>query len=168
MPEQASNLPPVEPFREAACSYLRVAYPEGAPAAAGCRLPQWVTDPREQASSADLEALLNSEAVEREPGGTMARDARALSVRLGNSAYPHMKLRLARPPRRDELLFSVDSHDGFLTPGAAADAAPLEELKRHNAEVAREIHSRWDNAGVPTEAAWLRSRVIEAQQRGGR
>lgn len=166
MPEQPSNLPSVELLREAARIYLGVAYPGGAPAAATARLPPWVTDTSHSASSDDLAAWMGSDAVEREPPDAPAAEARALSIRLGNSAYPHMKLRMSRPPRHDELLFSVDSHDGFLTARAEADAGPLEELKRHNAELAREIHARWAEAGVPTEGAWLRAKVAEAQRRG--
>ena len=165
MPEDSPKLPAVETLCTAVRIYLEFAYPAGA-GAAGSRLPTWVLEGGEGASEADVAAWLGSEVVEREPGDASAGAARALAVRLGNFAYPHMKLRMARPPRQEQLLFSVDSHDGFLTARAESDAGPLEELKRHNAELARRIQTRWDEAGVPTEGAWLRSKVDEAQRRG--
>lgn len=167
MPEQPSNLPPVETLRIAVRIYLEVAYPGGAPAPVTGRLPAWLIESGAPGASREVAAWLSSDAVERDPPRSLPSEARAMGLRLGNTAYPHMKLRMSRPPRREELVFSVDSHDGFLTARAESDAGPLEELKRHNAQVAREIHARWGKAGIPTEAAWLRARVTEAQQRGG-
>jgi hypothetical protein len=170
MPEHLPSLPSVENLRAAVGIYLEVAYPRGASAAVTGRLPAWLIESGADVARGDLAAWLDSDAVERDPPGASATAARAISVRLGNSVYPHMKLRMSRPPRHEELLFSVDSHDDFLTAGAEADAGPLEELKRHNAELARAVHAGWAKAGVPTEGVWLRSKVAEAQQRraGGR
>jgi hypothetical protein len=165
MPEQWSSLPSLAILREAVQIYLDAAYPAGAPAAAVSRLPAWLIGDNTHVEPDEVAVWLGSDAVERDPHGASPSDARAISIRLGNSAYPHMKLRMARPPRTDALLFSVDSHDGFLTARAEADAAPLEELKRHNAELARAIQSRWADAGIPTEIGWLRSKVAEAQRR---
>lgn len=165
MPEQPSTLPSPATLREAVRIYLDAAYPGSAPASATSRLPSWLLDAQQVAELHEVEAWLASDAVERDPAAAPPAEARALAVRLGNFAYPHMKLRMARPPRAEELLFSVDSHDGFLTARAESDAAPLEELKRHNAELAREIHARWDAAGIATEGRWLRSKLAEAQRR---
>ena len=90
------------------------------------------------------------------------------AIRLGNSAYPHMKLRLSRPPADPDYLFLVDSHDGFLTaPPDSADRAALEQLKRHNAALAETIAAAWTQAGLPTERNYLRRKIRQARERKG-
>ncbi len=156
MPEQRVNMPSARTIRTAISLYLEVAWPGETPPGVAGRLPP---------EPLDVAAWLAGDAVERDPPEATPQEARTLSLRLGNRVYPHMKLRMSRPPHHDEFVFTVDSHDSFLTARGDSDAAPLEELKRHNAEVARAIHERWEDAGVPTERSYLRAKLVEAQQR---
>ena len=151
----AETLPAGEVVQRAIAIYLEVAYPGGAPAEVTGRVP---------AASIDVGRWLADETVERDPPGAGPQDARAFALRLGNSVYPHMKLRLARPPRHPGLVFSVDSHDEFLAARAESEAGPLEAMKRHNAEIARTIHERWERAGIPTERSYLRAKLAETRR----
>ncbi|MFG0284322.1 MAG: hypothetical protein ACF8R7_07855 [Phycisphaerales bacterium JB039] len=151
----AGSLPSADVVQRAIAIYLDAAYPSPAPAEVTARLPE---------APIDVARWLGGDAVEREPPGAGLAEARSFAVRLGNSVYPHMKLRMARPPRHDGLVFSVDAHDQFLAARAEAEAGPLEQMKRHNAEIARVIHEHWERAGVPTERSYLRAKVAQARR----
>jgi hypothetical protein len=92
---------------------------------------------------------------------------RSFSLRLGNANYPHMKLRLSRPPKDNVFLFSVDAHDAFLhAPPGSADYGALEELKRRNSQMAAAITALWDENGLPTERNYLRLKIDQARLKG--
>ena len=150
-------LPSAELLHRAIVAYVEVAYPAGAPAEVAARIP---------APSVDVATWLAGDTVERDPAGAGLADARSFALRLGNSVYPHMKVRMARPPRHDGLVFSVDAHDQFLAARAEAEQGPLEEMKRHNADIASATHARWERAGVPTERSYLREKVAQARRSG--
>ena len=108
---------------------------------------------------------LMSDLVERTPPDTPAESVRSFALRLGNSSYPHMKLRLSRPPKEDGFVFSVDSHDAFLAAAAGSpDSKALEQLKSHNAEIAKLISRAWDSAGLPTQQGYLRRKLRQAKR----
>jgi hypothetical protein len=102
--------------------------------------------------------------VERDPPDAPLEGVRSFALRLGNDKYPHMKLRLSRPPHEKAYLFTVDCHDTFLSaPAGSADYEALEGLKRHNAFVAEAIRLAWESSHLPTERIYLRKRITKAR-----
>ncbi|HAU37945.1 MAG TPA: hypothetical protein DCX07_09550, partial [Phycisphaerales bacterium] len=126
---EIQGLPTADQIRQAVRVYLEHAYPEGIPPGAQRLVPPEGFRPSD---------WLSGDGVERDgvPGGVV----RSFALRLGNAQYPHMKLRLSRPPKDEIYLFSVDSHDRFLhaEPGSS-DFSQLEALKRHNARLSAAI-----------------------------
>jgi len=149
------KLPPHAEIRQAVQLYLDFAFGRHVPEQAGRFLP---------GDGCDVGAWLMGDVAERDPANAPIDAVRSFALRIGNSLYPNMKLRLSRPPRDKVFLFSVDSHDAFLhaEPGSP-DCAPLEELKRHNAALTGRILSAWDMAGLPTERNYLRQKVQQAR-----
>ena len=148
-------LPSREQIHRAADLYIERAYVMR-PRDIDSRLPQ--TD--------DIAAFLMGRTIERDPGNAPLDQVRSFSLRLGNEQYPHMKLRLSRPPRSEQFVFSVDAHDAFLfAPVNSPDYKPLEDLKRHNAALADTITAAWESAGLLTERTYLRQKIQEARER---
>lgn len=107
---------------------------------------------------------LMGKVTERDPASAPLDGVRSFAMRLGNSHYPHMKLRLSRPPNDAIYVFGVDSHDAFLNvPPESPDREPLEQLKRANATLSDQILAAWDAAGLPTERNYLRMRIERAR-----
>ena len=103
--------------------------------------------------------------IERDPPDAPLEGVRSFALRLGNEKYPHMKLRLSRPPRENVFLFSVDCHDTFLSaPVGSPDYDVLEGLKRHNAIVAEAIRLAWEQSRLPTERVYLRRKITQAKK----
>lgn len=153
---ETSPLPSADDIQRAIDLYLRHAYGGVAGDHVASLLPADGFEPAE---------FLMSSKVERNPSDAPLEQVRSFTLRLGNAGYPHMKLRLSRPPRGDLLLFSVDSHDAFLhAPPGSPDHAALEELKKHNAAVAKKITEAWDAAGLLTEQNYLRRHIAEARR----
>lgn len=136
--------------------YLKEAYGRTVPTHILALLP---------AADCDVADWLMSDVVERDPANAPLSVVRSFALRLGNSQYPHMKLRLSRPPRDKVFLFSIDSHDAFLRAlPESPDYEPLEQLKRHNASVAADITAAWNKAGLPTHANYLRQKIGQTRQ----
>ena len=150
-------LPSADQIRRAVRLYLEIAYPSADP-------PESVRKaipPEEPFEPLDW---LSSGAAEYD-GQIQGGEVKAFALRLGNRFYPHMKLRLARPPNDDQFLFMVDAHDAMLQCHArASDLPAIEELKRRNAEIGQAIVSAWMAAGLPTEQTYLRKKI--ARKRG--
>ena len=108
---------------------------------------------------------LMCELVERDPHETPLARVRSFALRVGNAHYPHMKLRISRPPKDVAYVFSVDSHDTFLSAmGTPDEKQQLEQLKRYNARLAAEVVEAWDSDGLPTERDYLRRKIHQARQ----
>ncbi len=73
--------------------------------------------------------------------------ARCYSLRLGNSRYPFMKLKLIEYLYRDEFFFIVDTHDQMF---ADQNDPELARLKAFNRELKNKIEAAWEGAGIPT------------------
>lgn len=148
-------LPGREQIRQAINLYLERAYPGGAsPAAKGMQPP----------ADCDLTQWLMSDSIERDPTDAPLEQVRSFGIRLGNELYPHMKVRLSRPPNSNDYVFTVDSHDAFLkAPAGSTEHEPLEMLKRHNASLADKIQAAWDENGLPTERNYLRRKIMQAR-----
>ncbi len=100
---------------------------------------------------------------DRKPEG---QKIRSFGLRMGNSIYPHMKLRITLPPKSNRFLFQIDSHDEVLTaPSSSADLAALEELKRHNASLVEQMVTSMDAAGLLTERGYLREGIARARRK---
>jgi len=154
---QSVHLPSPEEIRRAILLYLERAYPDSPPPAARKFIPPESFTPAE---------WLMSNPIERDPPDAPLEGVRSFALRLGNAGYPHMKLRLSRPPNEGTFFLSVDSHDALLfAPLGSSDARVLEELKRNNAAVASAVHAAWDAAGLLTERSYLRRKILEARQR---
>ena len=109
------------------------------------------------------------DSVERTPQDVPLEQVRSFAMRLGNSRYQHMKLRISRPPNQDEFIFTVDSHDAFLhAPAGSADHEVLEAMKKHNAAVAAAVVAAWDAAKLPTEHRYLRRKIRQARESQGK
>jgi hypothetical protein len=79
------------------------------------------------------------------------------SLRLGNRAYPHMKLVIDRAPDGRGHLFRADTHDGHCRPAAGSrDYAVFCKLMDVNRELADRIESAWEAQGIPTFKSFLR------------
>jgi hypothetical protein len=153
------RLPSAEEIRRAIEIYLAHAYPSGPPAATQRLLPPASFDPAR---------WLMGDCTERDPADAPLAGVRSFAMRLGNAGYPHMKLRLSRPPREQVFVLSVDSHDGFLRAASgSSDGRRLEALKRSNAGIAAAVQAAWDAAGLLTERAYLRRKIREKKGRGG-
>lgn len=134
--------------------YLRHAY-DPLPAAVGRFVPPERFDPA---------AWLMTDVSERDPQDAPLAGVRSFALRMGNRAYPHMKLRLSRPPNAGGFLFTVDCHDAFLkAPSGGPDAEALEQLKALNARIAQSIRESWDAAGLPTETNYLQQKIRQAR-----
>lgn len=149
------QLPSAEQIIRAVELYLERAY-AAPPPGIEQRLP----------ANPDVGAYLMGRCVERDPSDAPLEQVRSFALRLGNDQYPHMKLRFSRPPRGDFFVFSVDSHDAFLSaPVGSADYEPLEALKRHNAKLADAIVAAWEGAGLLTERSYMRQKLQQARDR---
>jgi len=154
-PNEDVVLPPPEQIRRAVELYLQHAYDGTPPAATERFLPPADFEPCE---------WLMSDLAERAPDGAPLKAVRSFALRIGNTMYPHMKLRICRPPKDTAFLFTVDSHDAVLqaAPGTP-DYEPLQELKRYNATIADAVVRAWEDEDLPTERRYLRSRIRRAK-----
>ena len=81
-----------------------------------------------------------------------------LTVRLGNSFYPHMKLALEPAPSGDTYLFKADSHDKHLCPAQNdPDYGAFMQLREKNQQIVDKIEHAWGEAGVPTFKTFLQA-----------
>lgn len=152
---KAIRLPAGRTILRAVRLYLRYAYSADLPAAVAERVPPDDFEPRD---------WLMGPHVDRDPPSAPLEGVRSFAMRLGNDKYPHMKLRLSRPPCEEGFLFTVDCHDTFLSaPIGSPDYEPLEALKRHNAFVAEAIRLAWEEVHLRTERVYLRHKIAQAK-----
>ena len=156
MDELPIQLPDAGQIRLAVELFLRRAYAGEVPPQAQRLIPTEDFDPA---------AWLMADPVERDPADAPLEQVRSFVLRLGNEFYPHMKLRISRPPRSREFVFSVDSHDVFLrAPAGSPDYDMLENLKRQNAALAELITASWEAQSLPTERSYLRGKLQQARE----
>ena len=140
-------------------TYLKWAYDpaEGAPPSAVCDRLNTLrsTPPDGFYDSPVLEKSLDKQ------GGSPSHFA----LRLGNRAYPHMKLVIDRAPDGRGFLLRADTHDAHCQPRVGArEQAAFAELCRHNREVAERIEAAWEAENLPTFKKFLRDDL--ARRRG--
>lgn len=89
-------------------------------------------------------------------------------LRLGNYAYPHMKMIIERAPVGNGHLFRADTHDEHVRPAPGTrDAELYSKLVIQNQQIADNIDAAWDKAGVPTFKALLREDLSRRRAGGG-
>jgi hypothetical protein len=154
--EQPIQLPATGQIRLAVELYLRRAYAAEPPDQARRMVPPEDFDPA---------TWLMTDPVQRDPADAPLEQVRSFVLRLGNDFYPHMKLRISRPPRSRDFVFSVDSHDVFLrAPAGSPDYDLLENLKKQNAALAEQITASWEAQSLPTERSYLRGKLQQARE----
>jgi hypothetical protein len=93
------------------------------------------------------------------------RSAQRLTVRLGNSVYPHMKLALEPAPDGESYIFKADSHDRHLCPAQSdPDYGAFMELREKNQKIVDKIEQAWADAGVPTFKTYLQADLDRRRQ----
>lgn len=125
--------------------FLAEAYDAQPPLAVRARLEILKTTP-----PADF---FNSAPFERTP----AESPTKFSLRLGNRAYPHMKLVIERSPDGRHTLFRADTHDRHVQiKSDSPEAKMFAELTRKNQEIAQRIEKSWEANGLMTFKGYLR------------
>lgn len=140
----------VEELRRAVEIYLRHAYPDGQLSDAVRRRLEWAVE-------RGIPGLLTVPPFETirvagEPGHSPI-----YALRLGNRAYPHMKLQVQSWRTRVGYLLTVNTHDQVSQidpdqPGAAEFRA----LQVANRELKEAIEQEWDRQGLPNFHRYLR------------
>lgn len=144
---QHPTLPQVHILKKAIDIYLPLAYPAG-------HIPDVV-----QARIAPVAASADSDFIKPEWFEPADKDGRAVyRLRLGQVAYPHMKLNVEESPDRTGYLLLADAHDNHLmAPETSPDAKFLSELRKNNSELVEKIQSAWTQAGLPTFRNYFRA-----------
>ncbi len=154
-PQRSVSLPTPDEVRRAILLYIEHAYAGAVSSPCDRFMPPETFDPAQ---------WLMSEFIDRDPADAPLANVRSFALRLGNTQYPHMKLRLSRPPNDTVFVFSVDAHDAFLHLAAGSpDYQALEDLKKINATIAAAVMAAWDSAGLLTERNYLRRRIQQAR-----
>ena len=144
---QHPTLPQVHILKKAIDIYLPLAYPAG-------HIPDVV-----QARIAPVTASADSDFIKPEWFEPADKDGRAVyRLRLGQVAYPHMKLSIEESPDGTGYLLLADAHDiHLLAPENSPDAAFLSELRKNNAALVEKIQTAWTDAGLPTFRNYFRA-----------
>jgi hypothetical protein len=127
-------------------SYLRTVYGD-----AGA--PKPVRDRVEKLRAAPAGKLLDCDVFECDDRAAPARYA----LRLGNKAYPHMKLVIERAPDGKSHLFRADTHDRHIRPRPdSKEYAAFTQLMQANQQAAAEVEAAWAKEGIATFKEYLR------------
>lgn len=138
--------------------YLRKAYGEKEP-------PQDVRQ-RVARLRSDVDGdFFDSPAFELQPNNGPTRFA----LRLGNPAYPHMKLAMEPQPDQGGYLFRADTHDRHICPKPGTpEHAAFSELMRFNQTLSESIEQAWAEADVPTFKSYLRADLERRKREAGK
>jgi hypothetical protein len=144
---QHPPLPPVHIVKKAIEIYLPLAYPSG-------QIPE-VTRGR----MAPVMAAADTSPIQAEWFEAADKDGRAVyRLRLGQVAYPHMKLSVEESPDGKGYLLLADAHDNHLMAAETSpDAKFLAELRKNNAALVEKIQTAWTQAGLPTFRNYFRA-----------
>ncbi|HMD53241.1 MAG TPA: hypothetical protein VKJ65_01665 [Phycisphaerae bacterium] len=139
-------LPTAGELKRAIDIYIRLAY-------SGVAVPDFVTARMKPILAAPAEAPANPSWFEV----AQKEDRSVYRLRLGQKAYPHMKLTLEETPDAGSFLFSADAHDSHLyAPTGSPDEQGLMELRKNNAQLVTQIESAWTQENIPTFRGYLR------------
>ncbi len=139
----------VDALRRAAELYLAEAYPDKGPPEAVRRRLDWP-------EGVEVPALLSGPPFERSQ--PIEGDGSAVfALRLGNAAYPHMKMQVQPWPTSVGYMLSVNTHDQILgLDPNAPDAGAFRALQSRNQQIKEAIEASWDRQGLPTFLRYLR------------
>jgi hypothetical protein len=139
-------------LRQAVDIYMRGAYSDGQPPEVVRRRLEW--DP-----GLDADSLLCHPPFER-AGKSRSNNTAIYALRLGNSAYPHMKLQVQPWPNQAGFMLSVNTHDQVLSLDPDAEDMPaFRAIQKENQRLKEEIEEAWDRAGLPTFLRYLREYI---------
>jgi len=109
-------------------------------------------------TNAPDDQLYQQKEFETDPAQPQARYA----LRLGNRHYPHMKLIIEPTPTGTGYLFRADTHDQHVRPQPGTrDAELFSQMLIQNRNIAEEIESAWETAGLPTFKSFLRQDLAQ-------
>jgi hypothetical protein len=87
------------------------------------------------------------------------------TLRLGNFAYPHMKLVIEPSPDGEGYLVRADTHDKHISlPPGSREHDAFAALMHQNQQIAGEIESAWTAASIPTFKEFLRRDLARRAQ----
>jgi len=142
-------------FEQAVRLYLEEAY-------AGARAPEAIQPRLDFPAGNTLAEMAAGEMFERTPPDVPPPQCRRIRLRLGNQAYPHMKLGADPIPDTRDWVLAVDCHDENLMKVATdREREALAVLLRQNADVKSRIEKRWTDAGLPTFERYIRERLSQ-------
>jgi len=75
---------------------------------------------------------------------------RRYALRLGNHAYPHMKLAFEEHLRPGDFFLLVDTHDELDLPPDSAEFEAWRAIRDENRSIKLAVEEAWDAAGLPT------------------
>ncbi len=144
---QHPPLPPVHIIKKAIEIYIPLAYPSG-------KIPEVIRD-----RMAPVMAAADRTPIKAEWFETADKDGRAVyRLRLGQAAYPHMKLSVEESPDGKGYLLLADAHDNHLMASETSpDARLLGELRKNNAALVEKIQAAWTQAELPTFRNYFRA-----------
>jgi hypothetical protein len=130
-------------------TFLTLAYPDG---------PDSIPAPKNSFlrlnGDQPLEAALNPTICQ-----TLRTDCgsfRGYALRLGSTAYPHLKLQVVYHEGTDTWLFAVDTHDNLQLEPGHPDVGRLEKLQAANRLLKEQIERAWEREGLLTFNGLLR------------
>ena len=87
------------------------------------------------------------------------------TLRLGNFAYPHMKLVIEPAPDGQGYLVRADTHDKHISlPPGSREHDAFRALMQQNQQIAGEIEAAWTAASIPTFKEFLRQDLARRAQ----
>lgn len=144
--------------------YLAAAYPAPADGAtSGPTVPSAVKTRLQNLRSAPEADFWQSPTFERDSPDPQSVTRYAL--RLGNRAYPHMKLIVHRAPAGGGYLLRADTHDAHCRPDPGSkEYGVFCALMDQNRVIAESIESAWERADLPTFKKFLRDDLARRQE----
>ena len=133
--------------------YVKTAYPDGPPVAVRSML---ATERSWAGHITDAPVFIKDD----------PKNPTKYSMRLGNAAYPHMKLVIERAPGdQQSFLFRADAHDAHCCPPAGTpEHDAFRQLMIRNQDVISAVEHAWAAAGVPTMKTYLQADLARRQQ----
>ena len=143
------------PLLQRACRiFLTLAYPEGPHTIPPAKAVFHQLEPTKP-----LEAQLKQPMCQPLP--EVAGRGCGFALRLGSSAYPHLKMQVIDCDCNGTWVFAVDTHDTLRLPPGHADAERWAHLQAANRRLKEQIEHAWEAEGVLTFRALLRRDLAE-------
>ncbi len=149
----------IDILKQAVSIYMNLAYP-------GCEPPEVVRRRLDWNPGLDAATLLSEPPFER-AGKSKSTGTLIYALRLGNAAYPHMKLQIQPWANDAGFLLSVNTHDQVLALDPdCGDMPAFRALQTENQRLKEVIEQAWDEAGLPTFLRYLRDYISRRSSEG--